>query len=98
MTIELRYCLFDSCTNTIGVELGLVYCCFDIHMYLTGLESKIVVCRIGVGVLPNMQKKSHLAIHFSRMTMNLLGKLGEENTFSYRDTNFLNKPTWSISP
>jgi hypothetical protein len=30
--------------------------------------------------------------------MNLLGKLGEENTFSYRDTNFLNNPTWSISP
>jgi hypothetical protein len=56
MTSELRYCLFDSCTNTIGIELGLVYCCFDIHMYLTGLESEIVVCRIGVGVLPNMQK------------------------------------------
>jgi hypothetical protein len=30
--------------------------------------------------------------------MNLLGKLGEKSTFSYRNTNFLNTPTRSISP
>jgi hypothetical protein len=64
MILELRCCLFDSCTNTIGVELGLVYYCFDIHTYLTELESEIAICRIGVGVCKICMEISYLDVKY----------------------------------